>query len=63
VGHVWVSLQNQKAQHAEYQQQKLARALAWHARGRRFDSDILHQKSTPKPLQQGALVFEGDQVF
>jgi len=21
---------------------QLARALAWHARGRRFDSDILH---------------------
>ena len=50
VGHVWVSLQNQKAQHAEYQQQKLARALAWHARGRRFDSDILHFIFYPKPL-------------
>ena len=24
---------------------QLARALAWHARGRRFDSDILHQIS------------------
>jgi hypothetical protein len=22
---------------------QLARALAWHARGRRFDSDILHK--------------------
>ena len=22
---------------------QLARALAWHARGRRFDSDILHR--------------------
>jgi hypothetical protein len=24
---------------------QLARALAWHARGHRFDSDILHKKS------------------
>ena len=24
---------------------QLARALAWHARGRRFDSDILHNKT------------------
>ena len=24
---------------------QLARALAWHARGHRFDSDILHQTS------------------
>jgi hypothetical protein len=28
------------AHHGELAQ--LARALAWHARGRRFDSDILH---------------------
>jgi len=25
---------------------QLARALAWHARGHRFDSDILHNKNT-----------------
>ncbi len=24
---------------------QLARALAWHARGHRFDSDILHQEN------------------
>ena len=24
---------------------QLARALAWHARGRRFDPDILHKKA------------------
>ena len=24
---------------------QLARALAWHARGHRFDSDILHEKT------------------
>ena len=27
---------------------QLARALAWHARGHRFDSGILHQMSLPK---------------
>ena len=27
---------------------QLARALAWHARGHRFDSDILH-RSTARP--------------
>jgi hypothetical protein len=26
---------------------QLARALAWHARGRRFDSDILHALRPP----------------
>ena len=26
---------------------QLARALAWHARGRRFDSDILHTIQSP----------------
>ena len=26
---------------------QLARALAWHARGRRFDSDILHRFQKP----------------
>ena len=32
------------ATHGELAQ--LARALAWHARGRRFDSDILHPKKS-----------------
>ena len=33
---------------------QLARALAWHARGHRFDSDILHQS----PIRNGrALLF------
>jgi hypothetical protein len=27
---------------------QLARALAWHARGHRFDSDILHSRSNQK---------------
>ena len=30
---------------------QLARALAWHARGHRFDSDILHKKRL-KPCKQ-----------
>ena len=29
---------------------QLARALAWHARGHRFDSGILHKITTTKPL-------------
>src|SRR4026208_2053927 len=29
---------------------QLARALAWHARGRRFDSDILHKSSVKAEL-------------
>ena len=28
---------------------QLARALAWHARGHRFDSDILHLRPNPFP--------------
>ena len=35
---------------------QLARALAWHARGHRFDSDILHNKTKPLPLE-GVLFF------
>jgi hypothetical protein len=37
---------------------QLARALAWHARGHRFDSDILHSRSNQKAtlrLAQGRL--------
>ena len=33
------------------------RALAWHARGQRFDSAILHQKSTVLRLKYGAFLF------
>ena len=33
---------------------QLARALAWHARGRRFDSDILHAL---KPPSGGFFIF------
>ena len=33
------------------------RALAWHARGHRFDSGILHQKSTVLRLKYGAFLF------
>ncbi len=29
---------------------QLARALAWHARGHRFDSDILHKKNRERGL-------------
>ena len=32
---------------------QLARALAWHARGRRFDSDILHQRMCPPERSRG----------
>jgi hypothetical protein len=31
---------------------QLARALAWHARGRRFDSDILHYKTPFEPTRR-----------
>ena len=27
---------------------QLARALAWHARGHRFDPDILHSEASPR---------------
>ena len=33
------------------------RALAWHARGQRFDPAILHQKSTVFRLKYGAFLF------
>ena len=33
------------------------RALAWHARGQRFDPAILHQKSTVLRLKYGAFLF------
>ena len=33
------------------------RALAWHARGHRFDSGILHQKSTVLRRKYGAFLF------
>ena len=33
------------------------RALAWHARGHRFDPGILHQKSTVLRLKCGAFLF------
>ena len=37
------------------------RALAWHARGQRFDPAILHQKSTVLRRKYGAFLFtEGD---
>ena len=29
---------------------QLARALAWHARGHRFDSDILHKTKLQPPI-------------
>ena len=35
----------------------MARALAWHARGRRFDSGILHKVTTTKPLFSKGFVF------
>ena len=34
------------------------RALAWHARGHRFDPGILHQKSTVLRLKYGAFLFD-----
>ena len=36
---------------------QLARALAWHARGHRFDSDILHLKA---PIQGLLLVYSNN---
>ena len=33
------------------------RALAWHARGQRFDPAILHQKSTVLHVRYGAFLF------
>jgi len=43
---------------------QLARALAWHARGRRFDSDILHEN---EPLINstfiGVFVFKNLQIL
>ena len=33
------------------------RALAWHARGQRFDPAILHQKSTVLRRKYGAFLF------
>ena len=33
------------------------RALAWHARGQRFDPAILHQKSTVLRMKYGAFLF------
>ena len=35
----------------------LGRALAWHARGQRFDPAILHQKSTILHVKYGAFLF------
>ena len=36
------------------------RALAWHARGQRFDPAILHQKSTVLRRKYGAFLFCSD---
>ena len=33
------------------------RALAWHARGHRFDPGILHQKSTVLRMKYGVFLF------
>ena len=35
---------------------QLARALAWHARGHRFESDILHTASQPVFMRRKAAV-------
>jgi len=50
LGLIWVSVLHERMQYVDYKRVKLARALAWHARGRRFDSDILHQISEHNPL-------------
>ena len=36
---------------------QLARALAWHARGHRFDSGILHNITSTKPLFSKGFIF------
>jgi len=43
---------------------QLARALAWHARGHRFESGILHLRILPKPLDiKGFFFCEGGEVL
>ena len=39
---------------------QLARALAWHARGRRFDSDILHTGNQGFAIQRKAFFLSGN---
>ena len=39
------------------------RALAWHARGQRFDPAILHQKSTVLRMKYGAFLFSRPNFF
>ena len=38
---------------------QLARALAWHARGHRFEPDILHRKRKSSPFRAAFMVVKG----
>ena len=53
----WYNNTRRQEQHRLWGISSAGRALAWHARGQRFDPAILHQKGTVLRLKYGAFLF------
>ena len=53
----WYNNIRRQGRHRLWGISSAGRALAWHARGQRFDPAILHQKSTVLRLKYGAFLF------
>ena len=53
----WYNNTRRQGRHRLWGISSAGRALAWHARGQRFDPAILHQKSTVLRLKYGAFLF------
>ena len=53
----WYNNTRRQGRHRLWGISSAGRALAWHARGQRFDPAILHQKSTVLRRKYGAFLF------
>jgi hypothetical protein len=53
----WYNNTRRQERHRLWGISSAGRALAWHARGQRFDPAILHQKSTILHVKYGAFLF------
>ena len=53
----WYNNTRRQGRHRLWGISSAGRALAWHARGQRFDPAILHQKSTVLRWKYGAFLF------